>query len=372
MFKKYAVIIASGFFGLLTGLQTAMAQTGTDASRYPVLSSRCEPTSITVGDHVKFTVSAVVPELQRLIVRNPFGGKDETTWTLIGQPFVTEEKVSASEWRRNTEFTLTTFEVGEVEIPEVEVSYQPPGGGEPIVRSVSGISVNVNSVLPADAAEVPLADIKDPLPIPLPAWVPWVIGGIAALLALVVGLFVWRRMRGKFANLIKPPLRPDEWALLRIEELEREKLIEQKKLKELYTRLSEILRQYLGKVYELKAMDMTTGELLTHLEDLEAEEREDQRTSFRTARQYLSELLDEADLVKFAQFLPEQARSRNALEKGREVVRLTRYKLEPPPPEPAASAPTQPSQPPSPPPQAAPPRSGYESQTFGRREEVHR
>jgi len=337
------------------------AQTTETQSKYPVLKVDCDPTSITVGDHVTLRVSATVPELQRLLIRDPFAVKEPTSWTLVQKPVVSEEKIGASEWQRKVEYKLATFELGAVELPKIEVSYQPPGGGEAIVKGLPEQTVQVNSVLEGDPARAPLNDIKGPVAIPIPRAIKWGAAILAAAVAAALAFFIWSRLRKKIGALIRPEVTPDEWALQQIEACERERLIEHKKLKELYTRLTDTLRHYLGRGYNIKAIDMTTGELLSRLEEAEDEQRPEHRQEFRNARLRLAELLDEADLVKFAQFLPEASRSRQALDKAREVVRLTRYRFAP---EPEEANEVEHSQK-TPPPPPVPSRGAGEASTAG-------
>lgn len=115
--------------------------------------------------------------------------------------------------------------------------------------------------------------------------------------------------------------------------LENERLIEQKKFKEFYTRLSDALRSYMGAAYRVQALDLTSNELLRELDGRAEDEPQHRAESYRKAVARLTELLDEADLVKFARYMPEAARGRRALEIGREIVKYTSYKFEPEPEE---------------------------------------
>jgi hypothetical protein len=109
---------------------------------------------------------------------------------------------------------------------------------------------------------------------------------------------------------------------------------------------------------------MTSGELLFQLEDIEGEQHPENIRSFHDARARTKELLDEADLVKFAKFLPDPAQCRHAMEKAREIVRLTRYKLQPDP-QPQGSTPTAPpTLPPAPSRTSGPASQEFETQSF--------
>src|SRR5690606_34577053 len=111
--------------------------------------------------------------------------------------------------------------------------------------------------------------------------------------------------------------------------LEDERLIEQKKIKELYTRLSDTVRNYLDSAYGVHAADLTSTELLRELDEYAAEVPIQRERDFKTAMAKLSELLDEADLVKFARLLPEASQCRRAMQAARDVVTLTNYRVKP-------------------------------------------
>src|SRR5690606_25545785 len=137
------------------------------------------------------------------------------------------------------------------------------------------------------------------------------------------------RYSARFKKMLGVNLRPDEYAIREIDKLEDERLIEQKKLKELYTRLTDTVRGYISEAYGVHAEDLTSTELLRHLDDIAADISPRHAPAYKQALAKLAELLDEADLVKFARMLPEPPQCRRALQNGKEIVSLTRYRLLP-------------------------------------------
>ena len=315
---------------LLTAASFVGAQeTSSSLSKYPVVSATLQPTSATIGQQLKFSVSIVAPELTRISVKSSLGDAKETTWSVVGKPVETDEQLGSKEWRRKIDYTITTFETGEIPVPPVEVNYQPPGSIDPVKRNTAELRVRIASLLPATAETQPLRDIKPPVALSYPKWMfQAAVAAVAAVIALIAWI-IWRRIRSKVGGMLRPQMALDDWAMAEIARTETDRLIEQKKIKELYTRLADTLRQYYGKVFGFPAWDMTTGELFFHLEDMDSEQPSRNLPAFRDARVRTRELFDEADLVKFAKLIPEQSRCRHAIEKAREIVRLTRYKLEP-------------------------------------------
>ncbi|MGI8906614.1 MAG: hypothetical protein ACR2IE_09005 [Candidatus Sumerlaeaceae bacterium] len=353
---------------LLAGLLSSHPGSSAAADKYPVVSATLQPTSATVGQQLKLSLTIVVPELTRVSIKAPFVDARDTTWTIIGKPLVTDEQFGGNEWRRRAEYTLATFETGDIPAPAIEVTYQPPGGGEAVTRATPEMVVHVHSLLPANGTQVGLRDIKAPVALPLPRWIIWAGATVILMVAGLVGWFLWKRMRARVGAMLRPVVPFDEWALSEIARAESDRLIEQKKMKELYTRLTDVIRQYYGNLHQVHALDMTTGELLFHLQDLEYEQPTRYVPAFREARTRTEDLLAEADLVKFAKLIPDQAKCRQAIDTAREIVRLTRYKLEPVQPDEQNNAVGHPPPPPPPPPIIpAPPVSRpheYTTQTF--------
>jgi hypothetical protein len=103
------------------------------------------------------------------------------------------------------------------------------------------------------------------------------------------------------------------------------------------------------------------------MQELEHEQAAKHMPAFREARVRIEALLNEADLVKFAKLIPEAPKCRQAMDKAREIVRLTRYKLEPEEPEKSGSTNPAPPAPPPPLPSIRTPESkpeDYPTQTF--------
>lgn len=320
----------STLFGLLLAVFACQV---TDAVAQPgnvEVAVQANPTSATVGQPIQLILEVTVTELSRLTVDAPFVNEKASTWTITGNPVSRDTQLSDNRWRRRIVYPVTTFEIGEIETPPIEIIYQTPLQEVPDRRFVPAATVQIASVLEGEQ-EAALRDIKPPLEVPLPAAVRWgAIAAVAALAAVLV-FFLWRKLRRKMGAAAAASLPPDEWALEELKRLEDERLVEQKKLKEYYTRLADTLRGYVGQVYQLPTEDMTTGELLYNLESVEDEEKLSHRPALNQARKTVEALLTEADLVKFAKFLPEAAKCRHALERSREVVRLTRHRLEPEP-----------------------------------------
>lgn len=93
----------------------------------------------------------------------------------------------------------------------------------------------------------------------------------------------------------KPPKPSHFTALQRIDEIKGDVSLKgEESAKEYYTRLTDALREYMHNRYKFNAADMTTGEIIENL----------LRFNDREAINEVKEILEVADLVKFAKFKP--------------------------------------------------------------------
>lgn len=131
----------------------------------------------------------------------------------------------------------------------------------------------------------------------LPDWLVyywWVI--LLALLLCSGGWWAWRRYRKEGTILPSRPEPPAyDVALGRLQRLKARKLWESGQEKEFYTILTDILRDYLDGRFGIKAMEMTSSQIMDTL----AADR-----TLRDPRQMMRQILDMADFVKFAMVRP--------------------------------------------------------------------
>ena len=149
-------------------------------------------------------------------------------------------------------------------------------------------------------------DIKGLVPLPHEWWWLWL---VLAAAAAAITFWLWRRRHqsGASAFVAAPPT-PYETAIRELRRLREEK----PPVEEFYTRLSDIVRQYLEGQMGLRAPERTTEEFLYEVS-------RDQSLS-ANHRELLGAFLQEADLVKFAKFQPGTEEMRRAMEAAEKFV----------------------------------------------------
>ncbi len=169
------------------------------------------------------------------------------------------------------------------------------------------------------------ADIKKPYeaPVTFKEVAPWILGII--LLASVIFLILYAINRRKkniplFSLPAKPKLPPHVIALTELDKLKEEQLWQHDKVKDYYTRLTDIIRVYLEERYKVPAMEQTTQEILTQFK---GENSQIKGKLFSD----LQKTLDTSDLVKFAKYTPLADENHFVLVKAYTLVEET--KLEP-------------------------------------------
>lgn len=147
-----------------------------------------------------------------------------------------------------------------------------------------------------------ITDIKPPheIKVAFSEVLPYLLAGLL-LLALAILYIRYARKKRQVAAVAEkpsPPAVPAHLvALEQLDELVREKLWQQGKIKLYYSRLTDIIRQYIESRFGVPAMEETTDDIIRDF-TREGLIREGIRTE-------LKELLELADLVKFAKLQPD-------------------------------------------------------------------
>lgn len=215
-------------------------------------------------------------------------------------------------WMRT--YRLESLSSGDKTIPAISVPFIDRRSGERVHDSVASqpIEVKILSLLEGQADPTQFRDIKGPLELHAEtseesyALAYGIVGGVICLIASAA-LLLWYRSRRTNT--------PQEWALVKLSELQESGLLEAGNTHEFYCRLTEIVRFYIERRFNCSAPKQTTTEFLSAMQT-ESALQDEHRAS-------LQEFLILADMVKFACLLPSDKQARQAIEKAREFVLAT-------------------------------------------------
>ena len=193
-------------------------------------------------------------------------------------------------------YGLTQFDSGKYTIPSLKVFIN----GKPILSD--SIKVEVSAVV-VDTLKQKMYDIKDIAQVdsPLGSW--WIY--LLLLLAIaIIGFFVYRFIK-KRQNRVKVEevvyKSPIEKATSLLQQLETKELWQKGEVKNYYSELTEIARNYIEEEINIPAMESTTSELIDGLRN--AAKHKKLKLSNETVSN-LEKVLMQADLVKFAKIKP--------------------------------------------------------------------
>ena len=158
-----------------------------------------------------------------------------------------------------------------------------------------------------------LKDIRGPVAIPGDLLWLWILAVAAAVAVVVIVLL--RRRRGSSAALPAVVRPPWDIALEELAAMEKEERQGEGRIKWFYSRLSEIVRVYLERRFDIRAPEMTTEEFL---------EKARSSPALNDAQKVaLQDLLNASDLVKFAKTIPAVGDMEEALRLARRFVTET-------------------------------------------------
>jgi hypothetical protein len=259
----------------------------------PSVQAQVEPSTATLGDLI--TLSLRVTHPQALQIDAPAWAKSLGTYEVFASTRLPSES-NGDKAVDHFQAVLQNFTTGQQVLPGFEVAYHDPMGTVHLLKTPE-LSVMIAEVPPGPKDKGDIRGIKGV--IGPTAWSPWWWLLLAALLA--AGVFaLWRRRRLALEGPPPPPPIPaDVLALDKLQKLAQTDWLATGKIKDYYSAISDIVREYLENAFLISALERTTGELMRDLR---------KKTEIDSAHQLqLREMLDMADLVKFAKFRPEAA-----------------------------------------------------------------
>ncbi len=210
-------------------------------------------------------------------------------------------------------YEATTFALDTARVAGIPIGLAT--GADTLMGFAPPLFLQIGSLVPQEAEEI--KDLADLAQFDRSLW-PW-IAGILALLAVIYGLWWWRRHgleeSGEESTAVEPTIPPYEEALERLAALQSMDLSDAENIKPFYVELTAILRTYVGRRAHLPALESTTRELLLRLRaSLAGGVLSDDVVT------EIDHVLTHADLVKFADLRPILEQTRAMVAETKEAI----------------------------------------------------
>lgn len=268
----------------------------------PVVTARVEPDSVMIGDRFDYIIEVEKDLVQ--VVRFPVFQPGENPGALV---LVEEAPVDTllREGRRmklRKRYRMAVFEEGHHDFGTAEVFYADKNIVDTL-RSENDLTLDV-ATFQIDSTSQSIYDLKPQRTLPfrlgeIRGYLLWGLLAAIGLALLAAGVLCWLRRRGSTLGGLfaaAPALPPHVEAIRALEELHNRKLWQNNRHKQYYSGLTDILRTYIARRWEIGAMEMTSDEIIAAMRSIELPDK---------ARADLTAILRDADPVKFAKATPD-------------------------------------------------------------------
>ncbi|WP_315190694.1 hypothetical protein [Capnocytophaga sputigena] len=261
--------------------------------------------NIKIGEQIEYKISVQAPANAAVVF--PEGQTFGALEMVKTNP--TDTLKEAGKFRLEKAYYLTQFDEGKYTIPQqkIQISHKD--------FYTDSLLVEVHNVA-IDTLKQPLYDAKPIAEVTSPSsshlWL-WIVGIVALLLTAAALYFFVFRKKKLSAEEERKKLPPFERAIQDLKDLQNSKYLIESQHKAYYTRLTDIVKEYLEDEVHILAKESTTDELLAKINDLQ------QTGKLHLSAETISNLkrvLQNADLVKFAKSKP----SDNNAEYDRETI----------------------------------------------------
>jgi len=278
----------------------------------PDVALHSSPDSIALNERFTLTVSASVPAHRA--VQFPAADAGPSVFgdlTVLSRSPVQKQRVGAGYAISTVTYEVTTAASGSVRVPPLPV------------RVDAAVDTVVTSTLPrtlyVTSRTGPFASRLGEGPFPPPSRFPWTWILLAGVTVVLLGgaAYLWGDLRDASpspvsASATDKPTTPHDVAMRRLRRLQSRDLSDPTVVESFYVALSDTVRTYLSARLDVAARERTTREVRAAL---------DRRAEVpSTAAEHLHTVLEQADLVKFADARPDPSRAAEALQAARTAI----------------------------------------------------
>jgi len=214
------------------------------------------------------------------------------------------------------QLTLMTFDTGQIQVPPVALTYAKSFDDPDRLKAYTD-PINLYSTTITVDTTMAYKPIVEPIaaPIQMKEVFPWILALlVAVLLGIGIVLLVKRRKRKVDAdgNIVRGPVIPPyDKAVDDLKKLREEKMWQTGKVKEYFSSLTDIAREYIEGQFGVNAVEMTTDDIMEEIKPLRFP---------KETYDKLKDTMEVADLVKFAKYSASTFESDTALSSMTEFV----------------------------------------------------
>ena len=260
-----------------------------------VVSAAIDSTTLFIGDqtdlHLRATCEAGEQVQMPILSEQLIDGIEIVDRTIIDTTTLNDGRVQYNQY-----LTLTSFQDSLFYIEPL-----PFVSGDDTVWSES-LMLNVVQPFELDSADLAITDIKGIYKAPIWWWgiLRWVLLALAIAGVGIGGYYLITYLQGRKSNsgedtASAEPLRPaEEVALEKLDAIREEKIWQTGLVKEYHTQLTDVVREYIARRFEVSSTEQTSDETLRAIRPLLNEKKD--------LYEQLRKMLTLADLVKFAKW----------------------------------------------------------------------
>ena len=292
-----------------------------------VVSAAIDSTTLMIGDQTDLHLQVTQDAAQK--VQLPvFGEMLQDGIEIVDRTIVDTTTLPDGRLRLNQYLTLTCFKDSLFVIdPLAVVSGEDTFWSEPM-------ALNVIQPFEVDSS-MAITDIKDIEQAPVWWWaiIRWILLAVLVAALSVGGYYLWRWLESKRKpeeEEVNPELlRPaDEVALEKLDEIKAQKIWKDGKIKEYQTELTDVVREYISRRFDVQSTEKTSDETLRELKPLLVNADSSLvNGDGRALYEKLRKMLQLADLVKFAKWHTTPDENENALTTAYEFVKETTHDI---------------------------------------------
>ena len=260
-------------------------------------TARLDTTAIMIGDQIGLELSVEAPQGARIL------------WPSLPDTLVPHVEVikrgtidttkQKNAWVLQRHLVITSFDSGYFNITPLKFQVQLPGSRTIDTLTTQDLFLQVYT--PKVDTTKAFKPIVGPVAEPYTLWeiLRWVLLGLLVVGAIVFLIWYLRKRKNNqplFARKPKPKLPPHEEAIQRLEEIRLSRMWQAGKLKAYHSAITDIMRNYFARRFNIDAREMTTGEIIRELEKEPVVNRE--------VLEKVKSAFELADLVKFAKLKP--------------------------------------------------------------------